>query len=799
MRTRINLNKDWQFHYGELQPGPHEIAKKAYSLGGLTASLPEEGQKRLPVSPGGSHFLRLIAQGDEERGLRNLCGTDLDSTIDDTWRKIDLPHDWKVDLPYENDAETLMSGSKPNGVAYYRKRFGIDRKLEGRKLILHFEGAMQMADVWFNGAYLGHENSGYTGFEFDVSGMVYFDDEGQNTLLVRTDTTHGSEGWWYEGAGIYRNVFLDAVPLVHFEEDDLYVYTKELHDNGALLGYEFSVKNDTGRDVSVSVCLDVAGIRRDFSVFLKKHSVERFEGELELSDASLWSPEHPHLYQAVLSMEEDKIVKSFGVRTFGYDRDGFILNGRRYVLHGVCEHQDFAGVGIALNQDIVDFKVRTMKDMGVNAWRSAHHFASGELLDACDRLGIILINENRLPEASPWRLDDFRRMLKRCRMNASVAFWSLGNEELTGNTAFGRRSVLKFAEIVKELDREHLIVSAELLSPEGFVDEDYLKSFDVLGINYPEAGVMGDGAELIRKNHPDLPMMSTENASYFSTRGIYEDDGDKCYCNNFGSMYSMVLPGKRKPSDPGVGGTARPEKVMAYLEGHQYMGGVFLWTAFDYFGEPSPFGWPGISSQFGIADLCGIPKDYYYYYKAHWVEEPFVHVMPHWNREGLEIDEKGRTRVRAFSNQKSAELFVNGRSCGKKELVDCSAEWNVEYAPGEIEVKAYDEKGGVTASDVRDTAGSGADVVLRRVFAGRTTDLVMIESVDENGTVVPTDDSRISVKVDGAEVMGLGNGNPSDTSKRSLDEVSLFCGRALVVVKKTKNSPYEIHVEKAHL
>ena len=205
-------------------------------------------------------------------------------------------------------------------------------------------------------------------------------------------------------------------------------------------------------------------------------------------------------------------------------------------------------------------------------------------------------------------------------MNASVAFWSLGNEELTGNTAFGRRSVLKFAEIVRELDREHLIVSAELLSPEGFVDDDYLKSFDVLGINYPEAGVMGDGAELIRKNHPDIAMMSTENASYFSTRGIYMDDGKKCFCNNFGSMYSMVLPGRRKPSDPGVGGTARPEKVMEYLEGHEYMGGVFLWTAFDYFGEPSPFGWPGISSQFGIADLCGIPKDYYYYYKAHWVD-----------------------------------------------------------------------------------------------------------------------------------------------------------------------------------
>lgn len=189
MRTRTNMNDDWLFHYGELKVRPHEIARKAYSLGGLTASLPEEKQKRLPISPGGSHFLRLIAQGDEERGLRNLCGTDLDSEMDDTWRKIDLPHDWKMDLPYENDRETLMSGSKQDGVAYYRKRFGIDRKLEGKKLILRFEGVMRMADVWLNGAYLGHANSGYTGFDFDVSGMVYFDDEGQNTLLVRTDTT----------------------------------------------------------------------------------------------------------------------------------------------------------------------------------------------------------------------------------------------------------------------------------------------------------------------------------------------------------------------------------------------------------------------------------------------------------------------------------------------------------------------------------------------------------------------------------------------------------------------------------
>ena len=236
------------------------------------------------------------------------------------------------------------------------------------------------------------------------------------------------------------------------------------------------------------------------------------------------------------------------------------------------------------------------------------------------------------------------------------------------------------------------------------MDDDYLKNFDILGINYPEAGVMGSGADLIKESHPDLPMMSTENASYFSTRGIYKDDGDKCQCNNFGSMYSMVLPGKRNPGDPGVGGTARPEQVLAYLDSHKYMGGVFLWTGFDYFGEPSPFSWPGISSQFGIVDLCGFPKDYYYYYKAHWTKDAFVHLMPHWNAEGLEIED-GKTKVRAFSNQASAELFLNGQSLGKKVLSDCTADWDVEYAKGTLEVKAYDSFGKETAADVKQTAG----------------------------------------------------------------------------------------------
>ena len=793
MRTKINLNHNWLFHLGELKLPPHEIAKKAYAFGGLTAALPAEKQSRLEVSPGGVHFLKLIAQGDEEVGLRNLCNTDLESSLDNSWRKIDLPHDWKVEIPYENNPQNLMEGSKPDDVGYYRKRFGLSEDFKDKKLVLDFEGVSRMADVWLNGAYLGHNNSGYTEFEFDVSGLVYFGDQ-ENTLLVKADTTRGSEGWWYDGAGIYKNVSLKVLPKVHFNEDDLYVYTKGAKDGQVSLGLEFTLENETFAAKKAEVTYQVAGIKKTISLDVPALGKTFYQEDLEVENPELWSPENPKLYTAKLETNEDKLEKSFGIRTFKYDQTGFYLNGKAYELHGICEHQDFAGVGVALNQDILDFKVKMMKQMGVNAWRSSHNFAAKELLDACDRLGVIVINENRLPEATPWRLNDLEKMVKKTRMNASIAFWSLGNEELTGNTDFGKRTMAELAKVVKKNDFEHLIISAELLSPEGFVDDDYLKNFDILGINYPEAGVMGSGADLIKESHPDLPMMSTENASYFSTRGIYKDDGDKCQCNNFGSMYSMVLPGKRNPGDPGVGGTARPEQVLAYLDSHKYMGGVFLWTGFDYFGEPSPFSWPGISSQFGIVDLCGFPKDYYYYYKAHWTKDAFVHLMPHWNAEGLEIED-GKTKVRAFSNQASAELFLNGQSLGKKVLSDCTADWDVEYAKGTLEVKAYDSFGKETAADVKQTAGKTASLELNTIYEGQVYDLVAVQALDQAGVAVPCENREISFEIYGGKIVGIGNGDPADISPYSLKQFKLFNGKALIIVKKAAKQLYRIVVK----
>ncbi|WP_288558003.1 glycoside hydrolase family 2 TIM barrel-domain containing protein [uncultured Lactobacillus sp.] len=793
MRQNINLNKNWQFHQGEIDK-PNFLSRKSYSLGGLTAPLSNENGKIISVSVGGEHFLKLIAQGNVKVGLRNLAGTKLIDQLNDSWINVNLPDDWKRRVPYQNDPAKSMSGYKPDGVAYYRKNFKLETKYDSnvdQKYILHFNGIMQSSDIWMNGAYLGHNESGYTSIDLDVSSVIKFAEDGDNVILVRTDTTTGSEGWWYEGAGIYKNVWLEVYNPVHLDADSINVRTLELDENKAKLQVKFSVINDTEKKIRLEPKFEITeNVQESFDqVEIEPSSKHKFIKEFQINDPKAWTPEHPYLYQIKISTESDEIRKSFGIHTFSYDTKGFILNGKRYQLRGVCEHQDFGGVGIALNQGIIDYKINVLKKMGVNALRSSHHFASKELLDACDRYGIIVINENRLLEATPWRLNDLKKMVKKSRYHACIAFWSIANEEIVGNTKYAERSVKQITQIIRSLDPDKLLISAELLNPEGKVDDNYLKYFDILGVNYPEAGVMGNGAEIIHQEHPNLPMMSTENASYFSTRGIYKDNGNKCWCNNFGSMYSMVLPGKRKPGDPGVGGTAHPERVMEYLNSHPYMGGVFLWTGLDYYGEPSPFSWPEISSQFGICDLGGLPKDYYYYYQAHWSKEPVLHLMPHWNEDGLQIID-GQVNVRVFSNVDEVELFVNDVSQGRQKVQEYENNWTVEYQSGELKVKGY--KGNKVIEDSYVTTQKTDSVQITQLYSSHNTYIYELKAVDHEGVLVPTANDKVNINTTDGEIIGLTNGDPSDNSEYSLSEIKLFSGKAVVVVNADKTPKIKV-------
>lgn len=792
MRKKISLNEDWLFHLGEIGK-PRVTVKKALAIGGPTSPLPAESTERLPISPNGHNFLKLIAQGNEQNGLKELAATDISPELEGNWKKVTVPHDWKYDLDFTNDPDLLMSGSKKDDVGYYRKVFTLSSVENHIRTKLNFDGVMRMAEVWLNGIFIGRNISGYTSFSFDVTELLHYGDNIPNVLLVRADTTTGAEGWWYEGAGIYRDVFLEQYPETHLNFDDAYIYTTSLKGDKAKLAITFSVSNEGLKDVNVHPNCKIGKDEITFkSSKIEAGETSYFHSEMTVDNPKLWTPENPNLYSALFSDGQDSISKGFGIHTFKYDDQGFFLNGNKYQLHGVCEHQYFTGVGVALTQDIVDFKVMKMKAMGVNAWRSAHHFASPQLLDACDRLGIILINENRILESSPWRLSDLNKMVKKARMHASVGFWSLANEEIVGNTDFAAPIIMKLANTVRKVDKEHLIISAELLSPDGNVNENYLKAADVLGVNYPEAGVMDGGALAIRKKYPTLPIMSTENASYFSTRGAYKDNEKNAWCNNLGSMYSMVIPGKRKPGDPGVGGTAHPEEVIEFYNKHPEFGGVFLWTAFDYCGEPSPYKWPAISSQFGIVDTCGFAKDYYYYYKANWTSKSMVHLMPNWNKQDLNIDDAGKTEVRAFSNANEAELFLNGTSLGRKTIKGCRVDWAVKYTSGNLSVKAYKE-GKVVAEDQQITANSVSKVTAEPIFEGNSITIYQVSISDSSGNFVPDANIDLNLFAESGKIIGNGNGNPGDNSTPTINKVTTFNGLAVVLVSTGTNLKVEIN------
>ncbi|WP_099221537.1 glycoside hydrolase family 2 TIM barrel-domain containing protein [Listeria costaricensis] len=788
MRKKRSLNDNWLFHLGELGE-PMKTVKKAAAIGGLTSATTEEGMP-LPIGKGGDHFLRLISQGQPDQGLRMLAGTDLETKAAEIdWQNVDLPHDWKQNMAFTNDPALLMSGSKEEGVGYYRKTFDLPEELaRGQRLILRFEGVMRKANVWLNGMYLGENLSGYTEFDYDVTEMLQTGSEGANVLLVKVDTTTGGEGWWYEGAGIYRNVDLLILPELRLDADALYLFTKQLGTDVAEVGTELTVQNDTAEQQAFTVRLHM-----NETLLLEQSGETAASGSVTLAGGftlhqpDCWTPENPHLYAIRVELRQndrviDEVTVKFGVRTVRYDETGFYLNGESYLLKGVCEHQDFAGVGTALSKDLVRFKLNKIKAMGANSYRSAHHFASRDLLSLCDELGVIVMNENRILESSPWRLADFKKMVTRSRMHPSICFWSIANEEIIGSTSLGARMAKRIVQTVRAVDYERLLVSAELLNPEGLIDEDYIQHFDVVGVNYPEAGVMGGGLEKIKENYPHLPLMSAENASYFSTRGIYQDNAAKCQTNNFGSLYSMVLPGKREPGDPGVGGTARPEEVMAFVESHPYMGGAFLWTAFDYAGEPSPFGWPGISSQFGILDMCGFEKDYYYYYQSKWTEAPMIHVMPHWNGEALDLT-KEKQEIRVFSNCHMAELFVNGESQGRQLVAGHFNTWHVPYVPGELLVVGFDTEGMEVARDMRQTAGELANVQIRTLFEGEAVQIFALEARDEADRHVPTSHQELKITARHGRILGVGNGDPIGQNRR-LDRVALFSGKAIVVAEK---------------
>ncbi|MGD0681831.1 MAG: beta-galactosidase GalA [Terracidiphilus sp.] len=714
---------------------------------------------------------------------------------DSKWRTLNLPHDWAVELPFVRDEALNSHGFKPLGrrypetsVGWYRREFDIPASDVGRRITVEFDGAFRDVLVFVNGCFIGRNDNGYAPFSFDLTDFLSYGQK--NYIVARVDASFG-DGWFYEGAGIYCHVWLTKTDALHLGLWESTVRT-EVKDGKALLKFGAVIVNEGTKPEKAMVGWTVYdpdakpiphGVGAGRGTPIQQGESVELNGEMWISDPKLWSPDKPNLYTVELSVNSgDKTCDaeriSFGVRTAVFDADkGFFLNGKPLKIQGTCNHQDHAGVGAALPDRLQSFRLGVLREMGSNAVRTSHNMPTPEWVEACDRMGMMMMCETRQMSSSPEGMAQLETMVKRYRNSPSIILWSIGNEEGLLQSDMAEEGAKIAATMVRrchELDPTRPVSAAVNDSNEKGVSD----SLDVIGFNYKL-----QYPDDFHKKNPKRPIYGSETASAFSTRGVYSTDK----LRNTESAYD-VNPAR-------WGETA--EEWWKFYATHEWAAGGFAWTGFDYRGEPTPYGWPSINSQFGIVDMCGFPKDTFYYYKAWWGKEPVLHLFPHWNFEGREGEE---IPVWVHTNLDQVELLVNGKSLGSQKVPYLGhVEWKVKYEPGVIEARGSKEAK-VVLTDKRETTGAAVAI---RLTAGRMelnadgqdVAIVTAEVLDKEGRPVPTASNLIGFKVAGeGALLGVGNGDPNCQESDKEPKRSLFNGLAQLIVQSTRNAG-EIHIE----
>lgn len=703
---------------------------------------------------------------------------------DRDWRAVHLPHDYVVEGAFDPSQDT-GHGSLATPTAWYRKTFTLPKSYQGKSVWIDFDGVFRKSTVYLNGVKLGTHPSGYIGVRYDLSKALNYG--GKNTLAVFVDPRQ-YEGWWYEGGGIYRHVWLNAAPKVHIEPDSVIVRST-VSDASAKVSVSANLTGPLPKGTLFSaLLLDPNGKVIDSKMLSKASQTPTVV--FDLPKASLWSPERPSLYsvrtsilQNVRSMTKpsgmdkalltvgtaiDQVATSFGIRTTRWDKDkGFFLNGKPVKIKGTCNHLDHAGVGIAVPDGLQIWRLEQLKKIGCNAVRCSHNPPSIEFLDACDRLGILVMDETRhlgdtemAKSSNNTKADDlgeFRAMLRRDRNHPSIILWSLANEEGIAGSPDGARIYAAMKTVAYQLDGTRPVSAAMNSGYDSKVGFAPLN--DVIGINYSIGAY-----DRVHREFPDHPMMGSETASTVSTRGEYVNDPAKGYV----SAYDVNYPGWAMTAE----GAWKP------IAERDFMAGAFVWTGFDYKGEPTPYGWPCINSHFGILDMCGFPKDNAWYYKAWWGDKPVTHILPHWNApsNGNKIVE-----VWVHSNADQVELKLNGERIGIKTMDRYGhLQWSVPYAPGKLEAIGWTD-GKMVSHDAVETTGAPASIRLSSermsVLAdGEDVSPVNVEIVDAKGRVVPEADDLVKFTVDGGKVVGVGNGDPSSHEPDKASQRHVFHG-----------------------
>lgn len=704
---------------------------------------------------------------------------------DRSWRNIDLPHDWAVEQTFSEDAshshgyKTVGRGFPETTVAWYRKSFHIPKSDTSKRISIQFDGVHRDSKVWINGFYLGNESSGYYDINYDLS--PYLNYGGENVIAVRVDVTL-EEGWFYEGAGIYRHVWLNKTSPLHVGYNGTFIST-ELIGDIAVLNIQTNIVNknydskvfDLSHDIINSEGIVIASISEESMKVSNSSSKDQFS-IIELSKPILWSIENPYLYKLVTRLSQnEKVVDlyetSFGVRSIHFDaQEGFLLNGKHVKLKGTCNHQDHAGVGTAIPDALQEFRIKQLKSMGSNAYRCAHNPPTPELLEACDKFGMLVMVENRLLSTAPEAMNRLERMIKRDRNHPSLIIWGLGNEEwAVEGSITGSRISNELQAFAKSFDttRPYTVAAS------GGWGLGVNVGLDMMGFNYIHHGDI----DQYHKDFPNQPSIGSEESNTQGTRGVYFDD---------------IESGHMAYVDRSPGG-ARVEFGWQFYDERPFVAGMFLWTGFDYRGEPNPLSFPAVGSQYGILDACGFPKEPYYYLKSWWANEPFIKITPHWNWKDREGDS---ILVRVNSNCEEVELFLNDKSLGTKTMEKNSKlSWNVIYTPGKLIARGYKDGQIILVDKVETTnAPSAIELTADRMAInadGEDVSVITVRLTDDEGREVPNVDQEIFFELKGpGKILGVGNGNPSshevDRFIPRIEQVFIEKGRISVIEQKEK-------------
>ena len=739
-REQLSLDSGWRFHLGDIA---------------------------FPIPKTVEETYRATKAG-------NATGPASVSFDDTDWREVNLPHDWVVEGPFDPD-ENISQGYRLRGLGWYRRYFKLDPADEGKHLELQFDGVATHCTVWFNGTLLARNFCGYTSFNVDITPYAQFGDK-TNTIVVQVDA-NAKEGWWYEGGGIYRHTWLVKRNPLHIVTDGICANPIGGADGNWTLPVEVTLVNSGRESATAEVevkLIDPAGkeigrMTTPISAGVLDQVVAKLL--LPVRSPQLWSVENPTLYQVRTLIRQsgkivDEVTLNCGFRSLRFDaQKGFFLNEQLLKIKGVCNHQDHAGVGVAVPDALWDFRIRKLKEMGANAYRCAHHPPAKEFLDACDRLGMLVMDENRNFNTGAEGLRQLEWMVRRDRNHPSVFLWSVFNEEPMQATVQGYEMARRMTAAVKRLDATRPDTAA--MNGGHLTPLNVSHAVDVVGFNY----TMQD-YDPFHAQHPDRPMTSSEDTSALMMRGEFATDNERHILGSY---------------DTGEGSGGKHRDTWRAINERSFVAGTFVWTGFDYHGEPSPYTWPTVNASYGCMDLCGFPKTAFYLRQAQWIEDrPVLYLVPHWNwkgKEGLPV------KVMAIANADTVALLLNGQSLGEKAVDKYEfVSWDVPYAPGRLE--AIGKKAGKEVSRFAvETTGEPVALRLtpdRKTLVGDGFDamVVTVEALDKDGRSVPTANLSVEFEFKGpGTIIGLGNGDPNSHESEKGRRRSLFNGLAQVILQ----------------